>query len=104
MNVTRIHSPNYRYIHETHSIESQKSKLHCWFSLQMARMIGVYTATLYLVGAVGVDKHVHVINVFCVYILAFDFCRFCVVIRFFHPRHNGHPRFYPLHLFSSLNS
>ena len=21
--------------------------------------------------------------------LAFDFCRFCVVIRFFHPRHNG---------------
>ena len=23
------------------------------------------------------------------YFLAFDFCRFCVVIRFFHPRHNG---------------
>jgi len=23
------------------------------------------------------------------FILAFDFCRFCVVIRFFHPRHNG---------------
>ena len=21
--------------------------------------------------------------------LAFDFCRFCVIIRFFHPRHNG---------------
>jgi len=21
--------------------------------------------------------------------LAFDFCRFCVVIRFFHPCHNG---------------
>jgi len=21
--------------------------------------------------------------------LAFDFCQFCVVIRFFHPRHNG---------------
>ena len=65
MNVTRIHSPNYRYIHETHSIESQKSKLHCWSSLQIARMIGVYTATVYLV---GVDKQVHVINVFCVFI------------------------------------
>ena len=43
--------------------------------------------------------------------LAFDFCRFCVVIRFVHPRHNGqwprrmfYPRFYPLHLFSRLNS
>ena len=24
-----------------------------------------------------------------VFFLAFDFCRFCVVIRFFHPRHNG---------------
>jgi len=22
-------------------------------------------------------------------VLAFDFCRFCVVIRFFHSRHNG---------------
>ena len=21
--------------------------------------------------------------------LAFDFCQFCIVIRFFHPRHNG---------------
>ena len=39
--------------------------------------------------------------------LAFDYCRFCVVIRFFHPRHNGqwpptskdfYPRFYPLHV------
>ena len=37
--------------------------------------------------------------------LAFDFCRFCVVIRFFHPRHNGQwPRFNPLHLLSCLNS
>ena len=25
----------------------------------------------------------------CSFFLAFDFCRFCVVIRFFHPRHNG---------------
>ena len=24
-----------------------------------------------------------------IFFLAFDFCRFCVVIRFFHPRHNG---------------
>ena len=41
-------------------------------------------------------------------------CRFCVVIRFFHPRHNGqwpptskdfYPRLYPLHLlFSYLSS
>ena len=23
------------------------------------------------------------------FFLAFDFCRFCMVIRFFHPRHNG---------------
>ena len=42
--------------------------------------------------------------------LAFDFCRFCVVIRVFHPRHSVrlrrifYPRFYPLHLFSYLNS
>ena len=41
----------------------------------------------------------------------FDFCRFCVVIRFFHPRHNGrwpptskdfYPRFYPLHILTIL--
>ena len=45
--------------------------------------------------------------------LAFDFCRFYVVIRFFHPRHNGqwpptskdfYPRFYPLHLIFYPNS
>ena len=45
--------------------------------------------------------------------LAFDFCRFCVVIQFFHPattvndfrlRMIFYPRFYPLHLFSYLNS
>ena len=43
--------------------------------------------------------------------LAFDFCRFCVVIRFFHPRHNGqwppiskdfYTRSYPLHNFLIL--
>ena len=49
---------------------------------------------------------------FCVFLvcfLAFDFCRFCVVIRSFHLRHNDlrlrrifHPRFYPLHLFSLI--
>ena len=41
---------------------------------------------------------------------AFD-CQFCVVIRFFHPRHNGqwpptskdfHPRYYPLHFLTIL--
>ena len=45
------------------------------------------------------------------FILAFDFCRFCVVIRFFHPRYNGqwpptlkdfHTRSYPLHYFPIL--
>ena len=43
--------------------------------------------------------------------LAFDFCRFCVVIRFFHPRHNSqwpptskdfYTRSYPLHYFLIL--
>ena len=47
------------------------------------------------------------------YFLAIDFCRFCVVIRFFIPattandlrlRRIFYPRFYPLHLFSVLNS
>ena len=45
--------------------------------------------------------------------LAFAFCQVCMIIRFFHPRHNGqwpptsksfYPRFYPLHLFCYLNS
>ena len=45
--------------------------------------------------------------VFCFFLFfAFDFCRFCVVIRFFHQRHNGqwpptskdlYTRSYPLH-------
>ena len=43
--------------------------------------------------------------------LAFDFCRFCMVIWFFHPRHNGqwpptlkdfYTRSYPLHYFPIL--
>ena len=46
------------------------------------------------------------------FFLTFDFCRFCMVIRFFHPRHNGqwpptskafYPRSYPLHFFPILN-
>ena len=28
-------------------------------------------------------------ELYFIYFLAFDFCRFCVVIRFFHPLHNG---------------
>ena len=45
--------------------------------------------------------------------LPFDICRFCVVIRFFHPATTAndlrlqrifYPRFYPLHLFSYINS
>ena len=48
-----------------------------------------------------------------IFFLAYDFCRFCVVIRFFIPattandlrlRRIFYPRFYPLHLFSYLNS
>ena len=47
------------------------------------------------------------------FFLPFDFCRFCVVIRFFIPATMANelrlqriffPRFYPLHLFSYLNS
>ena len=56
-------------------------------------------------------KHVRKVNeksklvLFSVF-LAFDFCRFCVVIRFFHPLHNGqwpptskdfYTKYYPLH-------
>jgi len=42
------------------------------------------------------------------FFLAFGFCRFCMVIRFFHPRHNGqwpptskdfYTRSYPLHYY-----
>ena len=45
---------------------------------------------------------------FFIFFLAFAFCRFCVVIWFFHTRHNGqwpptskdfYPRSYPLHYF-----
>ena len=48
---------------------------------------------------------------FWVFFLAFDFCRFCVVIRFFHPHHNSqwpltskdfYTRSYPLHYFLIL--
>ena len=51
------------------------------------------------------------LGVFLFFFLAFDFCRFCVVIRFFHPRHNGqwpltlkdfYTRSYPLHYFLIL--
>ena len=47
----------------------------------------------------------------CFVFLAFDFCRFCVVIRIFHRRHNGqwppsskdfYTRSYPLHYFLTL--
>ena len=45
------------------------------------------------------------------FIVAFNFCRFCVIIRFYHPHHNGqwpptskdfYPRSYPLHFCSIL--
>ena len=51
------------------------------------------------------------VRYFTFFVLAFDFCRFCVIIRFVHPRHNGqrpptskdfYPRFYPLHFLSYL--
>ena len=51
------------------------------------------------------------IRFFCWFFLAFDFCRFCVVIRFFHPRHNSqwpltsmdfYIRSYSLHYFLIL--
>ena len=46
-------------------------------------------------------------------LVAFNFCRFCVIIRFFHSCHKGqwpptskdfYPRFYPLHFLSYLYS
>ena len=54
---------------------------------------------------------VSLFNSFFVCFLAFDVCRFCVVIRVFHPRHNGqwpptskdfYTRSYPLHYFLIL--
>ena len=51
------------------------------------------------------------ITIFYFFIFAFDFCRFYVVIRFFHPCHNGqwpptskdfYTRSYPLHYFHIL--
>ena len=48
---------------------------------------------------------------FWIFVWAFDFCWFCVVIRFFHPRQNGqwpltskdfYTRFYPLHYYRIL--
>ena len=50
-------------------------------------------------------------NFLFIFVLPFDFCRFCVVIRFFHPSHNGqwpltskdfYTRFYSLHYFLIL--
>ena len=52
-------------------------------------------------------------SIFLYFFLAFDFCRFCAVNRFFHPattandlrlRRIFYPRLYPLHLFSYLYS
>ena len=47
--------------------------------------------------------------IFYIILLSFDFCPFCVVIRFFHPRHNSqwppkdfYTRSYPLHYFLIL--
>ena len=51
------------------------------------------------------------VTFFSSFFKAFDFCRFCVVIPFFHPRHNGqwpttskdfYTRSYPLHYFLIL--
>jgi len=38
------------------------------------------------------ELYLNYITMFFVFVclfLAFDFCQFCVVIRFFHPQHNG---------------
>ena len=60
-----------------------------------------------------VEKKLVCLPVFVVVFLVFDFCRFCVVIRFFIPATMAndlrlwrifYPRFYPLLLFSYLNS
>ena len=55
-------------------------------------------------------KHLDKTKIFS-FFLEFDFCRFCVVVRFFHPRHNGqwpptlndfYTRSNPLHYFPIL--
>ena len=35
------------------------------------------------------NKQIKTFVIQFLFFLAFDFCRFCVVIRFFHPRHTG---------------
>ena len=71
-------------------------------------VINLVRSVHYLTGTVSCTLDIWV---FCVYFLVFDFCRFCVVIRFFHPRHNGqwpptskdfYTRSYPLHYFLIL--
>ena len=68
----------------------------------------------------SIQSHNHITGCSIIYsktifiiFFAFDFCRFCMVIRVFHPATTSndlplqrifYPRFYPLHLFSYLNS
>ena len=60
--------------------------------------------------SLNVESSLFLVTVFG-FFWAFDFCRFCVVIRFFHPRHYGqwpptskdfYTRSYPLHYFLIL--
>ena len=73
-----------------------------------ARTLSVYKQLNLLI-----EKNENMYSKYWSIFLAFDFCCFCVVIRFFHPHHKGqwpptskdfHTRFYPLHLFPYLNS
>ena len=81
-------------------------------SLIMNEKTSLYICTMYE-KCISLDNVKRVIAATLHVFLAFDFCRFCVVIRFFHPRHNGQwpptskdflSRFDPLHLFSYLIS
>ena len=71
---------------------------HCWMA--SGKISCEFTGSLSLNKVFELNWKVHLFRRSCpyekyrrtdrvVFFLAFDFCRFCVVIRFFHPRHNG---------------
>ena len=59
----------------------------CEFYLNM--VVFVYIRVTLLFVYLYIFHVAYFYNFFYIFCLAFDFCRFCVVIRFFHPRHNG---------------
>ena len=70
-----------------------RASLAGWYR-SCSNSIVVYFYGIYIVewmidnDNIQTTTHLHAFFIF-LFFLAFDFCRFCVVIRFFHPRHNG---------------